>query len=1016
MKIDYKNTNEAINNKNGNELWKNICKIQKSEQNTRKERESYQIAHSEGDGGIFETIDSKTAIQEHAQLDEIQQIKRQVETITNTTSVKDCEKMNEEGRSLYDTEVEEIVTVVDKIKIAMAQSKDYQNYGDEISAQVIEGVIGNSAIANSLASKLEENDIPATQENIKDSLEALNQAEKLEPLTSANIQYMMRNHLEATVANLYKAQYSGNVEYQNPQADKINWENLQDSLQEIIQEAGFEINQENIEDAKWMIESGLSLTKESYEQLKELKGMKLPISRENIMDGIVSAIEDGKRPNEALVVKNAGILKQGKQMLDIVNSITTSQISELIEQGSPLTLEAFGQIQEQTEGQETKGREYTVNSVEPAFITATRQLEEIRLKMTLDSVVQMMKQGINVETQELEELVEHLRTIEKQAYENAFARYQVEPTEENIQLYQETTNAVEFIKEVPSYVLGRDIPFTVKNISENGSDIKAALQRANEAYETLMTAPRTDMGDSIQKAFQNVDEILKDLGLEITQNNSRAVKILGYNRMEITKDSILQIKEKDIQAQKLMKNLTPSVTLQLIRKGINPLETDITKLNQMIDEIKQESGIGEEEKFSSYLYKLEQNNAISPEERSSYIGIYRLLNQVEKTDGGAVGALVNQGAEITLKNLMMSVRTLKSQGINVEINDQFGHLEQLNVEGTNIIEQIETAYYSQLVENTLDVITPEKLKTVVNEQGSFDVVEEMPFEIFSQEIQKVQEEKEIKESLFKAQLEEFAEVRNMEDDVIKMLNDYDIPVTMDHLLAAESVLKGKGKAYKRLFEEVKKENDLSEVIKDTFKRFAEALSTPEEMAKAQNDLANTAENVMKGMLEAEEVTSVDVREMKLACKEIQIGTKLVKDERYAIPILVGDDVSVMNLKIVRGDEDKGTISISMEADKIGKIAVKLRVSQKSITGHIITQQEELQNHFNKLETSLSKEIDGEPVIEINYISSDRINQDSYQNLSLEREGKEENELQTVKLYQVAKAFVTNIQRMFSEMS
>lgn len=44
-----------------------------------------------------------------------------------------------------------------------------------------------------------------------------------------------------------------------------------------------------------------------------------------------------------------------------------------------------------------------------------------------------------------------------------------------------------------------------------------------------------------------------------------------------------------------------------------------------------------------------KNNQITEEERNSYIGIYRLIHQVEQTDGAAIGALVNQGAEMTMK-------------------------------------------------------------------------------------------------------------------------------------------------------------------------------------------------------------------------------------------------------------------------------------------------------------------------------------------------------------------------------
>ena len=48
---------------------------------------------------------------------------------------------------------------------------------------------------------------------------------------------------------------------------------------------------------------------------------------------------------------------------------------------------------------------------------------------------------------------------------------------------------------------------TVGTLAQEGKDSKAVLERAGEAYETLMTSPRSDLGDSIQKAFQNVDDV-----------------------------------------------------------------------------------------------------------------------------------------------------------------------------------------------------------------------------------------------------------------------------------------------------------------------------------------------------------------------------------------------------------------------------------------------------------------------------------------------------------------------------
>ena len=46
--------------------------------------------------------------------------------------------------------------------------------------------------------------------------------------------------------------------------------------------------------------------------------------------------------------------------------------------------------------------------------------------------------------------------------------------------------------------------------------------------------------------------MLQEMGLESTPENERAVRILGYNRMEITEESIAQIKDWDAEVNTLI--------------------------------------------------------------------------------------------------------------------------------------------------------------------------------------------------------------------------------------------------------------------------------------------------------------------------------------------------------------------------------------------------------------------------------------------------------------------------------
>ena len=70
-------------------------------------------------------------------------------------------------------------------------------------------------------------------------------------------------------------------------------------------------------------------------------------------------------------------------------------------------------------------------------------------------------------------------------------------------------------------------------------------------YEAVGTQVRTDLGDSLQKAFQNVPELLDSLGMEDTQANQRAVRILGYNSLEITEQNITKVNWRNLRMSRI---------------------------------------------------------------------------------------------------------------------------------------------------------------------------------------------------------------------------------------------------------------------------------------------------------------------------------------------------------------------------------------------------------------------------------------------------------------------------------
>ena len=577
--------------------------------------------------------------------------------MANTTSTEDLKKMEEDGFSISDADSHTIITVTDKIKAALAKAGvDVSSMGGTLTKEQLEEITGSPVVTQQIMDSLAANDLPATEENVQDSAEALAQAASIPEITKQAMSYLLKNDMEPTIRNLYLSNYSSSAEnIVEPEQSGIDFESLMPQIREIIAEAGLSDDEHAVDNSKWLVANQIPLTPENLQYLTDLQGLSDDLQTDHIdWDQIVDSM--------------AKAIAAGKRPADA------------------------------------------------SMITARRQMEEARLVMTSEASVAMEKAGVEMDLTPLADLVEDLKSQEREYYKDLLAGAGVEPSEKNVDLMAETMDVFAELKQQPAYVIGQvDADDSVQEIHDAGAQMQRAFAQANESYETLMTAPRSDMGDSITKAFSNVDDILQDLQLDTSETNRRAVRILAYNNTEITPENIMEVKALDEQMQRAFSNMKPAVTLEMIRRGENPLDMNMEQLNQVAQEIQQENGTKEQERFSKYLWKLEQNHEISEEERSSYIGIYRLIAQVEKGDGAALGFLMNQGSDVTMRNLLRAVRSEKKSGLDYQVDDDFDGVDS-TAEGPKIDEQISAAFQQNCLRDVMEHISPEKLSRLGEEK------------------------------------------------------------------------------------------------------------------------------------------------------------------------------------------------------------------------------------------------------------------------------------------------------------
>ena len=943
------NVNVAVEETTTQKVEKDSGEVRAIQQTT------VEVPHIAGDSQLDE-------IRQEAENMEAQLLQKKMQIVANTATPSDCGKMEDDGFSLNDTEIEAVVTEMDKIKMELAKAGvDISVFGDTPDSAMLEEITGSVAAAKQVEAAMREADLPTTEENVADIQETLEQAADLTSCSDEAVKYMLDNELEPTVENLYKAQHSSGT-MPNQGAGITLDAGLKDQISQVIMQAGLSVNETTLMTSQWMIENQIPLTADNLNYVMDLKDMQLPPEPGQVLDAAVLAIAEGRRPQDAVILDGYSNKERAQESAQVIENATDADVWSVVEKGMPLTIESLeaaanyaaqqsAQSAGQSKGQAAKPTEIPEYAKEDlAFLKAKRQLEETRLAMTAQANYALLRQGVSVETQPLEELVEQLKEQENAYYANMLSGNGIEPTQENTGIFHDTMTKSQEMRGVPAYILGnvKTAEDTINTIHEAGMSKQAQMERAGEAYETLQTAPRADLGDSIHKAFRNVDDILEDLDLEVTEANRRAVRILAYNEMAINEESVMQMKAADQKVQNVMQTLSPSVVMEMIREGVNPLEMNVDELNKKAEEIKHRLDAGDEDKFSKYLWKLEHRQEITEQERDSYIGIYRMLNQIDKTDGAVIGALVQQGAELSMKNLLTAVRTNRNPGINVSVDNNFGGIESLNQQGLSISQQIEAAYQTDCAKEALRYATPEGMQQA---QGS---VEDMTPEELLWQLRGTPADAASEEAYYQEQLAEFSQAKQAEAQVLQILAGHDMPVTAYNIMAANQLLNPRGGIFKSLFqrENNEKATDLEQAKEAIIEKFGEAISAPEEMAEAQKELADVAENVMRTMENAEGVTSVDLRDMKLLRQQIALGTQMAKDEYYAIPVMVADELTNVQLKIVRGKEERGRVDVLFETPKLGKVAARFQVQEDSVKGYVVSDSyrtiEELKNQANSV--------------------------------------------------------------------
>lgn len=828
----------------------------------------------------------------------------------------DAVKLDEDGFNLTDATPDDMVNIIEKIKIELAMhSDDYVNYGTAVSKDKIESVTGSAATAASVESRMQGADIAVNDESVAEVKGALEKSKELKPLSENTKNYMVANGIESSIAGIYQAQAATSSSIS---ADGVtigrcanaisdaDFEALRPGIEKIIASSGLEVNDNTLADARAFIDAQIPVTKENLEYKAQLDAIdieKIQADPDEMLNKILDNMKLGGKAENTLVTGSP--IDDIRTALDTINRAEYADAANVVSKGETFTIASlkleidarsfsieYSAASVSTGNSEVRNQ---ASDVHQAADKAYDTLVTARVLMSANASIYLVKNNISILTTPIDELNSMLMEYEQAdgMYEEAQIAY---------------TDVLEARK-------------TLNEIVRNPVSVFASMfDKMNETYEAVGTQIRGDLGDSLKKAVQgSADDIIKELGLEGTDEDKEAIKVLAANNMDMTKENVETVKSVNAMINNLIKNMKPETVLNMIKDGVNPMNASIEEVNEYLTEANDKASKDNEEKFSKFLYKLDRTNGITKEQRKQFIGIYQMMNIFTRDAGVAAGALIKQGAEVTMNNLMTAYNSRKHYDMDAVIDENTGMAE---VSGT-------ANYYSALFMANGGLVTPNTLKNVDNSSG----IGEQSVEMFIEQLEDNYDAA-AEEQYYEEYLKEQQAAVQAGADILRQIRNADTEINSGNIQAVKAFLES------GQFPDIRGIKTTRDYARDSIEKIGhkEKLSLMYEEMKDE-----TEEELQEVLSKAGDLdTQIDVNyegflDLRLKDRTIGYIKNLALRHDYRIPYITDSgSTGMLKLTLVQDDDNKGRISVNMLSSVLGKVSVEAKADRDSLGMYIVS--------------------------------------------------------------------------------
>ena len=350
--------------------------------------------------------------------------------------------------------------------------------------------------------------------------------------------------------------------------------------------------------------------------------------------------------------------------------------------------------------------------------------------------------------------------------------------------------------------------------------------------------------------------------------------------------------------------------------------------------------------------------------RDAYIGIYRLIKNIQNTDGAAVSTAYKAGMEMTLSNLLTCVRTYKSKGVDKVVNDQLGGVE-LEVKANSelsIDAQInKISYYNNVVDSLADKISPQLIKTYEDQTGKQFVEENIEvLEDMAESSQVIESEGYVDggRTYIKAFLDNAKDGMQGAGQSAQILNELGFEVNVGNIIQFHN--------YGNTFDKrVKKGTELTDnnVVSNipTEKDLDDIFASEDALDNKVNQLYDEILEEVKSV-EAESQSPDELMQASMMMKNISFSRKMMDRGCYEIPLSTDAGITNIKLQFAKDEENAGQASIFINDPVMGEVNVTIKLKgEAQIKGFIACETRAGYDYFARENNSLVQQLNNQNI-------------------------------------------------------